>query len=825
MKTQKLTILILSMVASSAAWARFVDPSQLVESAQSVLLEESTPQQAEATPSRSARPQPSAPAPKAPPTLQERFSSGVERVQTWWRERDQPRPEDSSDPGLAGRESRGPSPEQIEEVTRSLSEVAPVQVSTPGRKASPDIPLNAAGVPVFDVEVTRQERQADGSTREVRLRRREVPRLDVGLEPRVSRGQFTIPDLRIPQTPRGEARALPSPPMVADHEIAKWTQMEIPVVGPVRQVEDGQERLQSPVTRESIAAIQMNLIPAPQVEEKPIQNLSENQLRMLAALILFDKGNRCPTVIGLFHDLAEEDASLRDDANYFAGACALRMSLFSEALERLRPLASKPSSPLYNRVLARLLELPEEYSREVTEVLIGIRDLSVVPAEGRDRARYLMARHNFRQNRFSQALNLAGQVSKGHSDYQNARYIQAISEYSLNRPERAIAILSELRQSLGQGRSDRNLQALTTVNLARLKFQEGQHQEAHDLYRSVDREHPLWIRGLVEQGWSQLHIDDPAGAIGNMYSLHSPFFSAVYKPESFAIRTIGYLNICQYGDAYQTLTLLENEYRPWLAKLDEYLGQRRPADQAYDTLRRYLQGRSNEDVDGLPHKALREVARQRPFLTLQSAINSRADQVDRFAGVAEQIRAEQERIRVRMGRAQERYDQAVALLKQAETDSSLAAQVNQLRGQRRSERDLVVGYRYQLVVYEQGRQGFLKLREKGEQRLAQERATLRSQAGDFALADLRRVRSEITDLLEKNEFLRYEVFAGSGENIRFQAAGGQTGAPNRIPASIKPERNLSWSFRGEFWKDEIGAYRSTLRNNCPNHHGITQRGN
>jgi hypothetical protein len=41
-------------------------------------------------------------------------------------------------------------------------------------------------------------------------------------------------------------------------------------------------------------------------------------------------------------------------------------------------------------------------------------------------------------------------------------------------------------------------------------------------------------------------------------------------------------------------------------------------------------------------------------------------------------------------------------------------------------------------------------------------------------------------------------------------AGGKTvGAkPNRQPAGQK------WEFEGEFWEDEIGHYRSSLKNNC-----------
>ncbi|MEL4419720.1 hypothetical protein, partial [Shewanella algae] len=85
---------------------------------------------------------------------------------------------------------------------------------------------------------------------------------------------------------------------------------------------------------------------------------------------------------------------------------------------------------------------------------------------------------------------------------------------------------------------------------------------------------------LIEQGWAQLALNDSAGAIGNMYSLHSPYFRVLYQPQSFVIRTIGYLNICQYGDAYRTLTKLEGDYREWLNKLNAYLSKERTSAMA-----------------------------------------------------------------------------------------------------------------------------------------------------------------------------------------------------------------------------------------------------
>jgi hypothetical protein len=102
-----------------------------------------------------------------------------------------------------------------------------------------------------------------------------------------------------------------------------------------------------------------------------------------------------------------------------------------------------------------------------------------------------------------------------------------------------------------------------------------------------------------------------------------------------------------------------------------------------------------------------------------------------------------------------------------------------------------------------------------QKQIGKERSDLETKASQALAQHLNEMQVELSLMISNNEFLRYEVFAGSGENIRYQVAGGNTAQTQRIPASIKPEKALSWSFSGEYWEDEIGSYRSSLKNNCP----------
>src|SRR5690606_30701875 len=97
------------------------------------------------------------------------------------------------------------------------------------------------------------------------------------------------------------------------------------------------------------------------------------------------------------------------------------------------------------------------------------------------------------------------------------------------------------------------------------------------------------------------------------------YFKAVYQPESFVVRTIGYLNICQYGDAYKTLTWLEKDYRKWYDHLDAYLKTKSQGPLVYESVKSYIRGKSTESVDGVPFQLWREMARGKEFLNLQSA--------------------------------------------------------------------------------------------------------------------------------------------------------------------------------------------------------------
>jgi hypothetical protein len=46
-------------------------------------------------------------------------------------------------------------------------------------------------------------------------------------------------------------------------------------------------------------------------------------------------------------------------------------------------------------------------------------------------------------------------------------------------------------------------------------------------------------------------------------------------------------------------------------------------------------------------------------------------------------------------------------------------------------------------------------------------------------------------------------------------AGGQVEEADRKPAEARSKKDYGWRFKGEFWEDEIGNFKSDLQNLCP----------
>jgi len=307
-------------------------------------------------------------------------------------------------------------------------------------------------------------------------------------------------------------------------------------------------------------------------------------------------------------------------------------------------------------------------------------------------------------------------------------------------------------------------------------------------------------------------MGDYPGAIENMYSLHSNYFTAAYKPESYVVRTIGYLNICQYGDARRSLEYLENLHRPWYNAVANFRKSNRGSMAHYNTLVSYLKNPKQKQVKKLPYQVLREMGRHRDYLNLQENINNRVDETGQYNFLSKIINKDIKTVKWYIRKSREREREYRANIKLAKSDNKHAHTLNENMQKLRNERKQQAFLMFELSIYKDAKVSFGGFKKVAMKKLSTDKRKLKIAAGKVLRERLASIQGQLKRVLENNELLRYEILAGSGENIRFQAAGGK--AKKRIPASAVA-KDMNWNFEGEIWEDEIGHYRSKLVNMCP----------
>jgi tetratricopeptide (TPR) repeat protein len=653
-----------------------------------------------------------------------------------------------------------------------------------------------------------------------------IPRLALPKEPSVSVSDYALDHTKMALFEKNVVHVLQSPEILNSHEFAQLMKAKAAPPGLVANLKTYVLPIKGPVSRERFEATALAQNPEKPFSLKKYVQFSEDEIRLLSGLLLYQQGDHCSSAIGMFYTLSK-NKKFESEANYYLAMCSKQLGLHTDFYDRAQRVISSEDVYYTKKIFSELgTEIPAEFIEPVGKALFKaalnkkIMQFDDPKAEGN--IYYDLANFGAQTERFKTALSYAPKVPKDHPKYLEAQFIQALAEYQWGSKSKALSIQETLIEELSLDKEKSEFQALVALNLGRMYFQEKNFKKSHENFLKVAKDHPLWLQSLTELGWAQLQSGDFEGAIGNMYSIQSPFFNNVYKPDSYVIRTIGYLNLCQYGDAYRTLSVLEKQYRPWMEKIFNYSKSGNQGKGTYTTVKSFIANKAATEVDGLPVQVVREMVRHRDFLNLQNAMNRQLDERDLYVHLDQQIENDLKQAQKMVSYSRSRIQTLKNQLLSIQKNPQLEQNRNQWHADLENEFTVLNGHFFKIDLFKEAKKsiGVYKTEVFGnaENRIAHTKLDLEKTLNDRLL----HMKEELVRVLDNNELLRYEVFSGSGENLRYQVAGGQKG--NRVPASVIPKsKSLQWDFDGEYWEDEIGHYRSTLKNNCAEGAGSRQQ--
>lgn len=523
-------------------------------------------------------------------------------------------------------------------------------------------------------------------------------------------------------------------------------------------------------------------------QELAINELSSIEYKFLQAELFFDS-KQYELALGLYLDLRDEDKlPNHDEVTFRLAETAVALDLYNDFKKWSLELIA--NSKYRDRVYANLTQKIRSYDEQLIGQLEPIeKKHKLTPAETALQYRLLKAQHLSKQDKLKEALELLEIANSTDPLLAKVTLLKGVLLYRLGKLDQALGALEPFISTQSETLSF-ELKNESYLLLARLYFQKGEYQSARNYYSRVDQNYIEWLPAMTELGWAQILQGDYEGASGNMFSLHTEFFKNHFIPDSYLARTVGYLGLCQYGDALKTVVDLKSRYSPLVEKTRQ-IKDDWSHNEFYELVPTALSNPKQAEVKGVPRAWISFLTRDPNFIREQQIINSLEDEINSYNRFTLKI------INLEKENTKKKQD----LLKK----SSLSD----------TQKDDLYWTSLKLHIYKKSREHVRGLRAEGFARITEVKGIHKQAAGLALKQKMVDTHKDLLVAFEQVDLLQYEIFSGAGEQLRSVLSGLPID-----PRSFASERSskdpveVKWDFKGEVWKDEIGYFRSSLKNIC-----------
>ena len=160
------------------------------------------------------------------------------------------------------------------------------------------------------------------------------------------------------------------------------------------------------------------------------------------------------------------------------------------------------------------------------------------------------------------ARQIAAQVPAGDAAEGEAHEVSALAALASGDTAAAEQELAAVVRIVPKGDAAIERHENAMLQLARLAYARGDDARAQALYARVSRGAPQWLDALFESSWSHFRRGEDEKALGNLLTLHAPFFQGRYFPESHVLEALLLYENCRYAEARRALQEFQGRYRP-----------------------------------------------------------------------------------------------------------------------------------------------------------------------------------------------------------------------------------------------------------------------
>ena len=502
-----------------------------------------------------------------------------------------------------------------------------------------------------------------------------------------------------------------------------------------------------------------------------------------AALALFQENNYEAAALGFQEILNDRSlVEFHQQAEYLLAKSLYRLGLYHSSLSVFQRILARGEA---HRYFATSLEWLFFISHRITGQSVVLDEIAKYanaewPEKYRAEFRYLLAKYNFIRGKalldaaeaaeggekaaheaearksFEETRRLLAMVPRDSRFHPRARYLDGLTLYVQGQFQPSVEAFKDVVRALNPrtGRQqDPKLREQAFMQLARIHYEHGQNRYALFYYSRVARGGDQWLQSLYESSWASFRLSEYEKALGNLITLHSPFFRDEYFPEALLLKAVIYYENCRYPEANQIVEEFNRTYLP-----------------LHDELERVLSGN----------------------------LTTPADYWDVLADIQK---------RTSQGEGGETQRMLERILKLALSDKELE-HLNDSILELEAEADAITSRRDLFR--------FSDLAKTLIENLEAQRVALQEKAGFYAKRKLEKERHELAQLNYRALAIKAEIGTSEKSALEASLAKGSRVAvikQYRYSTAVDDE-HVYWPYEGEYWRDELGTYQYTLTRGC-----------
>lgn len=229
-------------------------------------------------------------------------------------------------------------------------------------------------------------------------------------------------------------------------------------------------------------------------------------------------------------------------------------------------------------------KVTDEHLEDLEELIVktGVDVLADYKASTLNRyetpvAYFTLARKQFQDNNFSEALRFSGLVPKGHWLYPEAQMIQARVFQQQKKTKKQLDAYAACSASASSLISDetshyyRMLMEICAANHAREFFKHNHLKTALGEFNRFPKDTYQWPYLLFERAWLYYHLGDYNRSLGLLVTYKAPLLDTYFLPEAEYLSALNYFRLCLWQDSSLIINNYYRDYRPRYLALEKVL--------------------------------------------------------------------------------------------------------------------------------------------------------------------------------------------------------------------------------------------------------------